>query len=133
MGAQGHTTIDFGAFPGSSHATVAVTGQAGIVAGSDAEAWIRAEASADHSADEHIVETIQVRAAAIVAGVGFTIHAWNTSELNEPVTQPVHPTSVFTSSATAIGVKSAQPGVVAPGGGRGTRLYGVWNVSWTWN
>jgi hypothetical protein len=34
MGAQGQTTIDFGAFPGKSDASVAVTGQAAIVAGS---------------------------------------------------------------------------------------------------
>ena len=134
MGSQGNTTVDFGAFPGSSHAKVTVTGQAGIVAGSAAEAWVRAEASADHSADEHVVETIQVRAAEISAGNGFTIHAWNTSQLNEPVLPPVHETSVFTSSVTAIGVKTAAPGAgSAGGGGQGTRLYGVWNVSWCWN
>ena len=126
MGAQGHTTVDFGAFPGSSHATAAVTGQTGILATSDAEAWIRAEDSADHTADEHIVETIQVRAAAIAAGTGFTIHAWNTSQLNEPLEKPgvaaFHPTT-----GTARG--DAGPSV----GGIGTRLYGVWNVSWAWN
>ena len=120
MGAQGHTTVDFGAFPGSSHATVAVTGQAAIVAGSDAEAWIRAEDSADHSADEHIVETIQVRAAAIDAGVGFTIHAWNTSQLNEPL---------LPGGGGRGQLEDGGPRV----GGVGTLLYGVWNVSWCWN
>lgn len=73
MGAQGIATLDFGAFPGASDATVAVTGQAGIVAGSLIEAWIRPEATADHSVDEHRVEEIQVVADTIVAGTGFTI------------------------------------------------------------
>jgi hypothetical protein len=79
MGAQGTTTIDFGAFPGKSDASVAVTGQAGIVAGSLVEAWIRPVATADHTDTEHMVETIKVFAADIVAGTGFTIYAFNTS------------------------------------------------------
>lgn len=111
-----------------------VAGQAGITGTSAAEAWVRAENSADHLADEHVVESIQVRAASISAGSGFVIHAWNTSQLNEPVLPPVHQVSVFTGSATAIGVKLASPGAGAVGGGgRGTRLYGVWNISWCWN
>lgn len=130
MGAQGNTTVDFGAFPGSSHATATVTGQAGILGTSCAEAWIRAEASADHSADEHVVESIQVRAADIVAGVGFTIHAWNTSQLNEPVS----PTPAVTSGAARGGGGKQDPAAIQDGGGgKGTRLYGVWNVSWVWN
>ncbi len=74
MGAQGNTTIDFGTFPGSVYATVAVTGQAGIVAGSLVEAWIRPVATVDHLADEHIVDPPAVVAADIIAGTGFTIH-----------------------------------------------------------
>lgn len=73
MGAQGTTTIDFGAYPGKSDATVAVTGQAGIVSGSLVEAWIRPEATADHGVDEHRVEELEIRADTIVAGTGFTI------------------------------------------------------------
>jgi hypothetical protein len=53
---------------------VAVTGQAGIVAGSLVEAWLRLEATADHSADEHRVEEIEVAAGNIVAGTGFTVY-----------------------------------------------------------
>lgn len=78
MGAQGTTTIDFGAHPGATHATVAVAGQAGIVSGSLVEAWIRPEATAGHSADEHMVEQIKVVARDIVAGTGFTIHGIET-------------------------------------------------------
>lgn len=80
----GTTTINFGAFPGSSHATVSVTGQAGILTGSLVEAWIRPAATADHTADEHLVESIKVVASDIVQGTGFTIHALNTSELVDP-------------------------------------------------
>lgn len=74
MGAQGTATLDFGVHPGSTHATIAVTGQASIVAGSLVEAWIRPEATADHSADEHMLENLEIVARDIVAGTGFTIH-----------------------------------------------------------
>lgn len=102
--ATGTATLDFGAFPGKSDASIAITGQAAIVAGSLVEAWIRPVATADHSADEHMVETLKVFAANISAGVGFTIYGFNTSQLNEP----------------------------DPDGGRGTRIYGQWTVAWTW-
>lgn len=82
MGAQGTAVLDFGAFPGQSDAAVVVTGQAGIVAGSLVEAWIRPVVSADHSADEHLVETLKVVAGNIVAGTGFTIYGLNTSQLS---------------------------------------------------
>ena len=49
MGAQGSTTLTFGAFPGGSDASVTVTGQAGILAGSLVEAWILPAATADHT------------------------------------------------------------------------------------
>lgn len=70
----GQTTLDFGAFPGATDASVAVTGQASILAGSLVEAWLRLEATATHSADEHLVENLDVRAGNIVAGTGFTIY-----------------------------------------------------------
>lgn len=77
MGAQGTADLDFGAFPGKSDASVAVTGQASIIAGSLVEAWIRPEATADHSADEHMLETLDIVARDIVAGTGFTIYGIN--------------------------------------------------------
>ena len=76
MGAQGTATIDFGAFPGKADTSVAVTGQTGILSGSLVEAWIQPAATADHSADEHMVENIRVVAGSIVAGTGFTIYAF---------------------------------------------------------
>lgn len=103
MGATGTTTLDFGAFPGKSDASVAVAGQAAIVAGSLVEAWVRPAATADHTLDEHLVETLNVVAGNIVAGTGFTIYGVNVNQLSEP------------------------------DGGKGTRIYGLWSVAWVWN
>jgi hypothetical protein len=71
--ATGTATLDFGAFPGASDTSVAVTGQAGIVSGSLVGAWIRPVATAEHTADEHRVEALFVVADTIVAATGFTI------------------------------------------------------------
>lgn len=122
MGASGTTTIDFGAFPGKSDASVVITGQAGIVAGSLVEAWIRPVDSADHLADEHKVESFRVVAADIVAGTGFTIYGYNTSQINEPVDA---------GSNAGAGQQNVQ--TMRERGGRGTRIYGLWNVAWVWN
>lgn len=81
MGDRGTAVLDFGPFPGKSDASVAVTGQAGIVAGSLVQAEIRPVDSIDHSADEHMAETVKVWAASIVAGTGFTIYGVNTSQV----------------------------------------------------
>ena len=114
MGASGSTVVDFGAFPGASDASVTVTGQTGILLGSLVEAWMFPAATADHTADEHLVETIRIIAGNIVAGTGFTIYALNTSQLNEPLIQID---------------RSSTPSV----GGQGTLVYGKWNVGWVWN
>jgi hypothetical protein len=132
MSATGTATLDFGAFPGASDASVAVA-SAGIGAGSLVEAWLFPAATIDHTADEHLVETIKVVAGNVVAGVGFTVYGVNTSQLNEPVTYPEKQASITTSTGgTAIAVKYAQPGRVAYGGGLGTRIYGKWNIGWVW-
>ena len=81
MGATGSTVVNFGAFPGDGIATVAVTGQGAILAGSKVEAYLdpTQAATADHNADEHIaVQDMKVACSAIVAGVGFTINAVST-------------------------------------------------------
>lgn len=75
MSTQGHTTVDFGAFPGRAEAQATIAGQAGILTTSDAEAWIRCEDSANHSADEHDIEDFEVVAKSIVAATGFNITA----------------------------------------------------------
>lgn len=60
MGAQGTSSLDFGAYPGANEATLDVTGQAGFVAASAVEAWVQPKATADHSADEHRIEEVDV-------------------------------------------------------------------------
>jgi hypothetical protein len=127
MGASGTTTVDFGAFPGKSDTTATITGQTTILAGSLVEAWLVPTATADHTADEHWLETIKVMAGTVVAGTGFTIYAVNTSQLNEPLSLPsvaggfrTAATSVFGNSAPSIG-------------GTGTRLYGLFTVAWVWS
>lgn len=110
--ATGTTTLDFGAFPGKSDASIAVTGQGAIVAGSLVEAWIRPVATADHTSDEHMLETLKVFAANIVAATGFTVYGFNTSQLNEPVDPP-----------WSDGIR----------GGKGTMIYGQWTIAWAWS
>lgn len=76
---SGVATLDFGAFPGKTDASVAVTGQTGILAGSAIEAWLQPAATPDHTADEHWIEEIQVMAGNIVAGTGLTIYGRTTN------------------------------------------------------
>jgi len=74
----GTSTVNFGT-GGNSDTTTVITGQTGISASSVVSAGIRCVASADHSADEHAVEQIQISAGNIVAGTGFTIYARTTN------------------------------------------------------
>jgi hypothetical protein len=113
--AQGEASIDFGVFPGESDASVTITGQTNILSTSNIEAWIMPKTTADHSADEHMVETIRVFAdkSSIVVGTSFVIKGFNTSQLNE----------------TPLGWQSSGSSR-AGGSGQGTRLYGVYNVGW---
>lgn len=67
----GRALLNFGA--GTNEARVVVTGQAGISAQSVVSAWRLIAASADHTADEHAVEDLDVLAGYIVPGTGFTI------------------------------------------------------------
>ena len=102
----GTAIIDFGAFPGKTDASLDVTGQAAITAGSFVEAWIRPANTSDHSADEHVVDPPRVVAGNIAAGVGFTIYAvsahgdgcWSASKQNPRAPMP----------------------------------YGKWTVAWVW-
>lgn len=123
---SGSTTVDFGAFPGKSDTSVAITGQTSIAAGSKVKAYIMATATSDHSADEHWVESIDVMAGNIIAGTGFTIYAKNTNTLFEP--------SVESWANTRFPGPGAGPNQPRPniGGGAGTLLYGQFTVAWEW-
>lgn len=110
MATQGTAIINFGAFPGASDASVFVP-SAAIGSGSLVEAWLSGNtASADHSIDEHLAETIKIVACDIVAGIGFTIRAFNTNQVSEPFS-----------------ARSRISTLQEP------RLYGQFNVNWVWN
>ena len=77
-GASGSATLDFGALPGGGVASVAVTGQTGILLTSRVKIWLQAEASADFNATEHsliFASRMGLSAGNIIAGAGFTIFA----------------------------------------------------------
>ena len=126
-GSSAVAEVNFGAFPGASDASVAVTGQADILSGSVLQAWLYPLATADHSADEHRIETISVSAGDIVAATGFTIWAQNTSQLNEPLGSLGIGRVVTKAATSAYG--NSGPAV----GGQGTRLYGRYSVAWRWS
>jgi hypothetical protein len=75
MGATGFVTLDFGAFPGTQSVETVVTGQALIASTSRVDSDLRAVATAEHSIDEHLHESIKFDAHSIVAGTGFTVRA----------------------------------------------------------
>lgn len=125
-GASAITTIDFGAFPGASDTSLAITGQTGIDSASVVTAWLQPADTDDHTADEHRVETMSVMAGNVIAGTGFTIYAQNTSQLNEPLTDAGMDTFRSTST-TSYGNAGRSIG------GRGTRIYGKWTVAWRWS
>ena len=129
MGAQGTAVVNFGSFPGASDTSVAVTGQGAITGASLVEAWIWPTTSADHSADEHMLETLRVIAGNVSAGVGFTIYAFNESQIHEPL-ENMEVNRLRLANIIATGPYSEPTGNV---GGKGTRIYGQWNVAWVWN
>ena len=74
----GTATIDFGAFPGSNEASIAVTGQTGITAASKAEAFVMADStSGTHTASDHryFAALVGLTCGTPTDGVGFTIYA----------------------------------------------------------
>lgn len=128
MGAKGTAELDFGLFPGDTHATVVVTGQSGIVAGSRLEAWLEPGDTVDHSSDEHIVESPNLRiiAADVVAGTGFTIHGVYQAS---PAAERLETGGV----AGFRSVAGSVYGYVEPSaGGRVHRIHGRWKVGWVW-
>lgn len=75
MATQGETPIDFGA-TGTDHASVAVTGQAGILAASDVDAYWMATSTSDNDEVAHrlAASLVQLVVGDIIAGTGFTIY-----------------------------------------------------------
>lgn len=71
--------IDFGPWPGAPEASLVISAQAGIVAGSMVRAGVMATATVDHSADEHWIDPPLITAGGIVPGSGFIIYATSQS------------------------------------------------------
>jgi len=124
MGSRGTTTIDFGAFPGKTDATATVTGESGILANSLVEAWIYPVATADHTADEHVVDAPMITAGNISVGVGFTIYGVQRDGF--PVPDRIAPLTQPGTTMTNVPVSSSRTGDTAP------RPYGLWTVGWAW-
>lgn len=81
---QGTATIDFGAFPGSNEASIAVTGQGAILASSKAEAYVMADdTTGDHSANDHryLTALVGLTCGTPTLATGFTIYARSTEKL----------------------------------------------------
>jgi hypothetical protein len=75
---QGTATINFGSFPGTSEASVAVTGQGAISATSKAEAYVMADdTTGTHTANDHryFAVLVGLTCGTPTAATGFTIHA----------------------------------------------------------
>lgn len=123
---QGSTTINFGAFPGSTDTSVTITGQTSIGSSSLIEAWLMPIATADHSADEHMLEPIKVFAGNKIDGTGFTIYGWYVGPVSEPLVAPSP--ARFRSAATSV-YGGIEPSI----GGTALRLYGEFTVGWVWN
>lgn len=82
--ATGTATIDFGAFPGSNEASVAVTGQGSILSTSKAEAFIMGDDSTvDHTASDHryFSALVGLSCGTPTLATGFTIYARSTEKL----------------------------------------------------
>lgn len=76
--ATGVATIDFGAWPGSNEASIAVTGQGSILATSKADAFIMADdTSSDHTAADHRYADafMGLTCGTPTLATGFTIYA----------------------------------------------------------
>jgi len=127
MGAQGQTTVNFGAFPGVSDTSVAVP-STGILAGSLVEAWVPAVLTGDHSADEHFVDPPYVTAGNIVAGTGFTIYARTQGGAPQLPTADIK-NNYQRISGPVTGAQFTLPNRPQPM----PRSYGLWTVAWVWN
>lgn len=74
---KGTATIDFGSFPGTSEASVAVTGQTAIAATPEIKVFVNGDdTTTDHTANDHRYLPLfaQFTAGSVVAGTGFTIY-----------------------------------------------------------
>ena len=122
MGGQGTATLDFGVFPGASDAFVDVSAP-GVLTTSLVEAWIRPEATADHTADEHMVETMKVFGVCTVNDT-IRVYGLNTGQIMASL--------AYTREGERDGI-SRPMDPLPDTSNMGTRIYGTWKVAWVWN
>ncbi len=103
--ASGTTTLDFGAWPGTSRAETSVSGQTGLVSTTRIEAYVQPIATADHSADEHRSADLRVMGYYSADGT-LKIEGYNDS-----------PQSIKDNNSNY----------------RKQRLYGLYTVGWAWS
>jgi hypothetical protein len=129
VGAQGTTTIDFGAFPGAVEAQADVTGQTGLVSTSLIEAWVFPVTTADHSADEHLCERLRVMAV-FKQNDQFTVRGFcDDSPAWRGINYPYGRSTIGAPSTTASGASGGSTNENV----QNQRLYGVWTIAWVWN
>lgn len=82
---SGLATLDFGTLPGSSEASIIITGQSAISSNSKVKIYINEnDTSSNHTANDHkYLEDLlfSIDAVNITAGVGFTIQAYSEHKL----------------------------------------------------
>jgi hypothetical protein len=81
---QGTGTFSFGAYPGTSETSVAITGQTGISATSKVECYIMGEdTTSDHNAGDHRLFAVwaALTAGTPTAATGFTAYATSMERL----------------------------------------------------
>jgi len=117
MGAQGTAVLDFGSFPGSSVASVDVAAT-GVVSTSAIEAWIRPEATADHTDVDHVAAPMKV--------VG-TFLSNNNIRIYGISTNDVIPPEELVAATSDVGLSQRPNRQGLP------MFVGQFNVNWVWN
>jgi hypothetical protein len=121
MGAQGTAVLDFGAFPGSNVAYTDVAAP-GIIATSAVEAWIRPEATADHTDTDHVAANMRVVAQYVSDG-NVRIYGLN----NNDVTPPEERTAAPEKRPLTLRHNLTTTRQNAP------MFVGLFNINWVWN
>lgn len=131
----GSTTVDFGAFPGSTMATVTITGQTSLLTSSVIRAWIPGKAlPGGFTADEHVIagSLVDVVCSDIIAGTGFTIYVLCRDMGGSPLTIPAAATYQQASATIAQNTR-LNSGLPSQGGQTINTLWGTYNVDWSWS
>jgi hypothetical protein len=122
VGAQGTAILDFGAFPGSAATSVDVAA-AGVISTSAIEAWIRPEATADHTDVDHVAAPMNVVGTYLSDG-NIRIFGINTND----VIPPLEPQPLTRTPPTSATLPKSQMARQNP-----PMFVGLFKVNWVWN